>query len=165
MFDTTDTESTSSQLLAGIWLVTALSRFLPPQFTRTLAWGHYSPLQHTEHLPQSQDQCGSLPGDRPKAHVPSTQSSPCWCCCWFCSCLSPMQYCLVPGNRAPSRNITHQLGFRLVLHTLSPGWGSSPWSLRPEILLWPLNHLGNWSPAPKAQILKQSPTSKLQNLY
>lgn len=76
-----------------------------------------------------------------------------------------MGYCLVPGNIPPTRYMTHQLSFHLVLHTWGPGWGSSPWCLRPEILLGSLNHLGNWSPAPIPQILEQSPTSKLQSLY
>lgn len=47
LFDILDTEGTSSLLLCLDMACNAWSKFLPPQCTSPLAWGH-SPLQHTE---------------------------------------------------------------------------------------------------------------------
>lgn len=52
----------------GTW-----SKFLLPPITRPLAKG---PLQHTEHLPQTWDQCSPLPGAWPKLMLPALSYQP-----------------------------------------------------------------------------------------
>ena len=153
-----DTEGTSSQLLCLDMDCNAWSKFLPSQFTRPLAQGHIVPSRRvsiSHRLGTSVILCQGT-GPKPMHWVITPLVVV------LVLLLSPTQFCLLPGSTAPSRYITQQLGFHLVLHTSSPGWGSSPWCFRPEILLCPLNHLGNSAPTP--QILKQSPVSTLRNL-